>query len=212
MYKYLVALITILILVVIILFMQDFKPSVQVIEEEGKTIQPSLVIDKKVVIDKLTSIGEISGLKVELNKVIPYKDYNTKDSLKKLENLSFIKKLSKRDLVLNTNAYVKLGFDIYEIKEKDITIDKSTIYIKSPQVKILSVEISKISFREDVATLGEKFTEEDKATMYELANTKIREDIIDDSQTMRQAKLSTQQAIMQLLSITPGVEKVIFIN
>lgn len=210
MYKFLMALITILILIITIMFLNRFQPAIQVIEQEGSTIQPELIIDKKVVINKLTSIGEISGLKTDVNKLIPYKDYNTKDSLGNLQNIGFIKKLSKRDLTLNTTASVKLGFDIYDIKEEDIIIDKSTIYIKSPEVKILSVEINSWSFREDVAMLGEKFTEQDKTVMYELARDKIKKDIMGDAQIVSQAKLSTQQIIIYLLSVTPGVEKIVF--
>lgn len=160
-------------------------------------IEKEKLIDKKIVIDKLSEKLQVVGLEGEITKDFDY-----------LDNKWYGEKYFKMTLY----AKFKFGFNVNELKEEDIIVNGTDIIINMPNAILISLEVpyNKIAIEKGEGLFRKDFTEEEKQLLYESAYESIYSQILNDNALIQNAEKDNEIAIRSILMLIPEIETISF--
>jgi len=118
-------------------------------------------------------------------------------------------KFGNRRILMTCEAHMKAGIDMQQIKEQDIRIKDSVVYVKLPHATMFSLSIppNKIQMHhEEVGLLRDKFTAMERETLLRQAETQIRS--LADSIGILQTAESNASVFVQNLLQQSGIKQV----
>lgn len=170
---------------------------IQIINAETLPTSSEFIISKEFILGKLQFKSQIVSMEQELKNI---SFTHVDDSL-----------FGQRHTELTLNGTYKMGLDTSGIEVTHI--DKSGIvYIDLPDPKLISLELpyDQIDIEKTKGWARLAMNEEELKNFYKAAETSIRNDILHNEQTLKQAELFNQEAVRGLIKKIPTVKSVVF--
>jgi hypothetical protein len=161
-------------------------------EEENE-----IIVDKEIIIEKLSEKFQVVGLEGDITKEFNYSD-----------NKWYGDKYYKMELY----GKFKFGFNIDEITKEDITIIDNNVIIDMPNIVLISLEVpyDKIVIDKKEGIFRKMFSEDDRQKLYESAYKSINEQIINDNALIKNAEENNELAIRSILILIPEIKTISF--
>lgn len=170
---------------------------IRVIHQEDVIKSDHYIISEEFVLGKLQSKSQIVSFEQEL------------------KNISFTHVdegfTGKRHTELTLHGTYKMGLETAHIKIKHID-ENGIVYIELPEPIIISLELpyDQIDFNKTKGWLRLAMSEEEEKNFYKAAETSIRQDIINNEETLRQANIFNEAAVRDIVEMLPTVRGVVF--
>lgn len=168
-------------------------------EVTGKISIPVVhMIDKQMVINKLTENLQIVGLEGDIEKEFQYQDS---------------KWFGDKSFTMTLHGNFKMGFNIDDIDIESIVItDDNEIIINTPDITLISLELpyDKIKINKQVDLLRKDFSETDRQLLYSKASESIKQEILNNRTINNDSIVASQNAIKNILLMIPEVKNVSF--
>lgn len=160
------------------------------------TINTKNEIQKDVVVEKLSNIGQIVGLQSSFSKVYNYSDSNS---------------FGSRSIEMTLHGTFKMGFDVKDLIG-GISINDTTIKINTPKPILISFEspFDAITLDSKVGFFRKDFNDSDLQVFYKSAADKAKLDLLNNANLMLEAQRTTKKVVQDLLMTIPNVSKVEF--
>lgn len=185
----------------------------QVTPKVGMTIiKKAEVIDEKLVIKAIYGKHQIVGIESPVSKTYTYTDKIFEDTnIKAIDWV--LDKLGDRSYQVYLDGVAKIGINLNELKQKDIVVSDSTIFIKLPKSALISLEIpyEKSVVKPNTGLLRFELKENEKQFLFGEASKSLREEIMSNKELSSGASAGVQEVIKSLLSVVPNVKNIVFL-
>jgi hypothetical protein len=172
----------------------------------GSYIKDQGVIDKEMVIKALKTKAELVGLSGHITK-----SYTYHDSL--FQGGGWLKDaIGQRVLEMDTNAFFKMGINLQDISQDDISVYGNTLFIKIPKQILISLDIpyDQIVFKAKTGILRGSMSEADKQMIYTEIRRLVTDNILNDDSIINKSSDGVKTALQALLEKIPNCGRIVF--
>lgn len=166
------------------------------------------IIDKKLVIKVLTNVGQVVGLEGDVQKTYSYSDSWFKSHKKIFDWIGGC------TYTMDADARFKMGINLQDITNEDITISGKNLLIFLPKPVLVSLELpyDKIKVKDEVGFFRIPLAEKEKQFIYGEVYKSIQSEILNNKDISSKASKGVQEAMRGFLDKLPNVDKVIFVS
>jgi hypothetical protein len=169
-------------------------------------IKDSGVIDKEMVIKSLSSTQQLVGTEGHVTKTYIYSDSIFKEHgwLRDVIGL--------RSIEMDVNAFFKMGINLSDITQEDISVYGHTLFIKIPKQILISLDVpyDQIIFKTKTGLMRSQMSESEKQMLYTEARRLLTDNIMGDQTIIDKSVSGVEDALRNLLEKIPNCNRIVF--
>jgi Protein of unknown function (DUF4230) len=170
---------------------------IQIVKQHKQIADEHYIISEKMVMGKLQSKAQLVSMEQSISKT--YTDVDDGFT-------------GTRETELSMEATYKLGLETKDIEVKHIDSENGIIYLKLPKPTMISLEIpyDQVEFEKESGWLRLAMDEDEEKKFYKAAVKNVENEILNNSEIIKQAKLHNKDVVEDILSMIPTVKSVVF--